>query len=195
MSLQIAIQTQPGSYIKGPFQATVTNAKSIPTKTGKTMFKARLTDGQHVADAVSFSQTFEHFDGKRVEWSGMGLKRGDDYNGTAQISIGDKAKWKAVGSTSAASAPSTSNTQAAESGRPGTEEGPAYPPSGNVGLTGNELAELFAQLSLATLKAYKEAGMPGISEQAALRAPEWAALWWFGQRSVKTEAVEEKVPF
>jgi hypothetical protein len=39
--------------------------------------------------------------------------------------------------------------------------------------------------------------MPGICEQAALRAPEWAALWWFGQRSVKTEAEaeEEKIPF
>jgi hypothetical protein len=189
MSLEIAVKTEPGAYIKGPFQANVSDAKSIQTKTGKTMFKAKLTDGQHTASATSFSQTFEHFDGKRVEFSGMGLKRGDDYNGTAQVSIGDKAKWKAVGgqdaATPAQTAPDPSNALK-------TQGNPVSEPAG---LSGNELAASFAALSLATLKAYKDAGMPGICEQAALRAPEWAALWWFGQRSVKTEAPGEDVPY
>jgi hypothetical protein len=189
MSLEIAIKTEPGAYIKGPFQANVSDAKSIQTKTGKTMFKAKLTDGQHTASATSFSQTFEHFDGKRVEFSGMGLKRGDDYNGTAQVSIGDKAKWKAVGGQDAAT-----YTASIPEG-PISIKGQALTISEPSGLSGNELAASFAALSLATLKAYKDAGMPGICEQAALRAPEWAALWWFGQRSVKTEAEEEKIPF
>jgi len=184
MSLEIAIKTNPGDYIKGPFQANVSDAKAIQTKTGKTMFKAKLTDGQHTAYATSFSQTFEHFDGKRVEFSGMGLKRGDDYNGTAQVSIGDKSKWKAVGASNAPdAAPHTQHTP--EPSNPVKTQG--NPVSEASGLSGNELAASFAALSLAALKAYKDAGMPGISEQAALRAPEWAALWWFGQRSVKTE--------
>ena len=194
MSLEIAIKTEPGAYIKGPFQANVSDAKSIQTKTGKTMFKAKLTDGQHTASATSFSQTFEHFDGKRVEFSGMGLKRGDDYNGTAQVGIGDKAKWKAVGGQDAKGQDAPTQTTPEPSNGLKTQGNPVSEPSG---LSGNELAASFAALSLATLKAYKDAGMPGICEQAALRAPEWAALWWFGQRSVKTEAEaeEEKIPF
>jgi hypothetical protein len=157
------------------------------------MFKARLTDGQHTASATSFSQTFEHFDGKRVEFSGMGLKRGDDYNGTAQVGIGDKAKWKAVGGQNApVTVPTDGYDAAVPSNAVKTHANPASEASG---LSGNELAASFAALSLATLKAYKDAGMPGICEQAALRAPEWAALWWFGQRSVKTEAPGEDVPY
>ncbi len=100
MSLQNAINTPAGEYLK-EFEATITNAKSQAAKTGKTFWKAVAIDGQFKANLTCFSQTFEHFDGKRVKFSGMGIKRGDDYNGTAQISIGDKTKWTAVGEGSA----------------------------------------------------------------------------------------------
>jgi hypothetical protein len=75
----------------------VSNAKAIQTKSGKTIFKATLRDGQNVVDATSFSKTFEHVDGKRVQFSGPGIKRGDDYNGKANVVIGDKVVFKAVG--------------------------------------------------------------------------------------------------
>lgn len=96
MSLQNAINTPAGEYLK-EFEATISNSKAQAAKSGKTFWKAVATDGQFKANLTCFSQTFEHFEGKRVKFSGMGIKRGDDYNGTAQISIGDKTKWTAVG--------------------------------------------------------------------------------------------------
>lgn len=95
MSLQNAINTPAGEYLK-EFEATISNSKAQAAKSGKTFWKAVATDGQFKANLTCFSQTFEHFDGKRVKFSGMGIKRGDDYNGTAQISIGDKTKWTAL---------------------------------------------------------------------------------------------------
>ncbi len=113
MSLQNAINTPAGEFLK-EFEATISNAKSQNSKAGKTFWKAVATDGQFKANLTCFSQTFEHFEGKRVKFSGMGIKRGDDYNGTAQISIGDKAKWTAVGD-GAASQP---QAQAAHASNP-----------------------------------------------------------------------------
>lgn len=96
-SLQEAVNTQPGSYISGGFQAVVTNAKTLNTKTGKTMFKATLTEGSLSVDATSFATDFAPHQGKLMKFTGMGLKRGDDYNGKPQISIGDKARWIPAG--------------------------------------------------------------------------------------------------
>ena len=91
------LSVNPGEYVKGAVVADVSNAKAIQTKSGKTIFKATLRDGQNVLDATSFSKTFEHVDGKRVQFSGPGIKRGDDYNGKANVIIGDKVVFKAVG--------------------------------------------------------------------------------------------------
>jgi ribosomal protein L4 len=91
------LSVNPGEYVKGAVVADVSNAKAIQTKSGKTIFKATLRDGQNVVDATSFSKTFEHVDGKRVQFSGPGIKRGDDYNGKANVVIGDKVVFKAVG--------------------------------------------------------------------------------------------------
>jgi hypothetical protein len=91
------LSVNPGEYVKGAVVADVSNAKAIQTKSGKTIFKATLRDGQNVVDATSFSKTFEHVDGKRVQFSGPGIKRGDDYNGKANVIIGDKVVFKAVG--------------------------------------------------------------------------------------------------
>jgi hypothetical protein len=90
------LAVNPGEYVKGAVVADVSNAKAIQTKSGKTIFKATLRDGQNVLDATSFSKTFEHVDGKRVQFSGPGIKRGDDYNGKANVIIGDKVVFKAV---------------------------------------------------------------------------------------------------
>jgi hypothetical protein len=93
------LSVNPGEYVKGAVVADVSNAKAIQTKSGKTIFKATLRDGQNVVDATSFSKTFEHVDGKRVQFSGPGIKRGDDYNGKANVIIGDKVVFKAVESS------------------------------------------------------------------------------------------------
>jgi len=92
MSLINAINTPEGEFIRGGFEATVSNAASRPTKKGGTFFVATLTDGQDTADAVSFDQTFEHDNGKRVRFSGMGLKRGENYNRKPKVMIGKAAK-------------------------------------------------------------------------------------------------------
>ncbi len=98
MSLTNLLAVQPGEFVK-EIEANVSDAKAIQSKAGKTFFKAKLTDGQNVAYATSFSQTFEHVNGCRVKFSGMGIKRSDDYNGTAQVSFGDKSKWATMGGT------------------------------------------------------------------------------------------------
>lgn len=88
---------QPGEYIKGAIIANVSGVKSAQTKAGKTFFKATLTDGVTKVYATSWTQTFEHVDGKRVQFSGPGMKRSDDYQNTPQITFGDKVVFKPVG--------------------------------------------------------------------------------------------------
>jgi hypothetical protein len=90
------LSVNPGDWVKGTVTADVSNAKAIITKTGKTIFKATLRDGQHLVEATSFSKTFEHIDGKRVQFSGPSIRRGDDYNGKVGVTFGDKVVFKAV---------------------------------------------------------------------------------------------------
>jgi hypothetical protein len=123
------LAVNPGEYVKGAVVADVSNAKAIQTKSGKTIFKATLRDGQNVVDATSFSKTFEHVDGKRVQFSGPGIKRGDDYNNKANVVIGDKVVFKAVGE------PTPSQT-APEPEEPRKSQGNAAPvPSRIEGVT------------------------------------------------------------
>jgi hypothetical protein len=93
------LSVNPGDWVKGTVTADVSNAKAITTKTGKTIFKATLRDGQQLVEATSFSKTFEHIDGKRVQFSGPSIRRGDDYNGKVGVTFGDKVVFKAVESS------------------------------------------------------------------------------------------------
>lgn len=104
--------TTPGEYVRGPITATVESAYPKTTNAGKTIFKAILRDGQLVAEATSFSRTFEHVVGKRVQFSGMSLRRGNDYGGKMGLVVGDKATFKAIGD-----APPTQTTPVAEEPR------------------------------------------------------------------------------
>jgi len=82
-----------GEYIRGGFVATISDARAGQTKTGKTFFKAKASDNVgNQAYLTSWGQTFEHFEGQTVQFSGMGLQKRDDYNGVMQISISEKAK-------------------------------------------------------------------------------------------------------
>ena len=102
MSLENCINTPAGEYIKGGFAATIQMPQTRQTKAGKAFYVCKAADGAHRADLSSFSQDFAKYDGQRVHFSGMGLKRGDDYNGVAKITIGDKAIWKSLGAGDAA---------------------------------------------------------------------------------------------
>ena len=98
-TLQEAVNTTPGSFISGGFQANVQNAKARQSKAGKNYWTCTLTEGSLEVSATSFSRDLTSLDGHLVKFTGMGLKRGDDYNGKAQISLGDKAIISPVGAT------------------------------------------------------------------------------------------------
>jgi len=107
-SLADAASTAVGEYISGGFQAVIVSARTFNTKTGKTMYKAKLSEGDLTADATSFSTDFAPHTGKLVKWVGMGMKRGDDYNGIAQITLGDKVRWIPTSDAPTAPIPTTS---------------------------------------------------------------------------------------
>jgi hypothetical protein len=81
----------------------------VSTKTGKTFYKATLSgDGVEVS-ATSFSRDLSPLEGKLVKFGGMGIKRGDDYQGKPQVSLGDKSIMSPVGEATQ-SAPATTVT-------------------------------------------------------------------------------------
>ena len=91
------LAAQPGEYVKGNIVANVSGAKALTSKSGKTFWKATLSEGGLTVDVTSFSKTFEHVNGQRVQFSGPGIKRGDDYRGGIQLTFGDKVVFKPVG--------------------------------------------------------------------------------------------------
>ena len=106
-TLEDVVNTAAGSFFSGSFLANVSNCKSVNTKTGKVFYKATLTEGGVEALATSFSRDLAPLDGKLVKFGGMGIKRGDDYQGKAQISLGDKSIISPVGEALPPSSPST----------------------------------------------------------------------------------------
>lgn len=139
-SLREAANTQPGEYISGGFQAVVVNASSIQTKTGKTMYKAKLSEGDLTVSATSFTTDFQPHVGKLVKWVGMGLKRADDYNGVPQISIGDKARWIPAGDAPTAPASAPQQAHNAPSATQGATSGPI--PGVTVGMAINKAVDI-----------------------------------------------------
>ena len=106
-TLQDVVNTAAGSFFSGSFQANVSDCKSVATRTGKTFYKCTLTEGGVEASATSFSRDLSPLDGKLVKFGGMGIKRGDDFQGKAQISLGDKSIISPVGeATQSAPVPS-----------------------------------------------------------------------------------------
>jgi hypothetical protein len=105
-TLQELANTAPGTFFSGTFQANVSGCKAVSTKTGKTFYKANLSgDGVEVS-ATSFSRDLSPLEGKLVKFGGMGIKRGDDYQGKPQVSLGDKSIISPVGeATQSAPAP------------------------------------------------------------------------------------------
>lgn len=82
--------TQPGAYAQGPFQGTISKTQARQSKAGKAFYKAVITDGITTIDVTSFSRDLSQFEGQLVTINGMGIKRGEDFRGMAQISLSDK---------------------------------------------------------------------------------------------------------
>ena len=96
-TLQDVNNTAPGTFFSGTFLANVSNCKQISTKTGKTFYKCTLSEGGVEASATSFSRDLSPLEGKLVKFGGMGIKRGDDFGGKSQVSLGDKSIISPVG--------------------------------------------------------------------------------------------------
>ena len=113
-SLQEVANTAPGSYISGGFQATVSKVKQRTAKTtGKIFFSCVLSEGSLSIAALS-DRDITALDGKLVKFMGMGIKRGNDYNGTAQVNINDKTTIVPVGE-GAVSVPPANTSQTVQS--------------------------------------------------------------------------------
>jgi hypothetical protein len=108
-TLQDLVNSAPGTFFSGTFQANVSGCKAVSTKAGKTFYKANLSgDGVEVS-ATSFSRDLSPLEGKLVKFGGMGIKRGDDYQGKGQVVLGDKSIISPVGEATQ-SAPATTVT-------------------------------------------------------------------------------------
>lgn len=202
MSLEAAINTPEGDFIRGGFSGNISDAKAQPTKKGGVFWKAKIRDGQFEADLTCFARTFEHVQGQRVTFSGMMcLSRKPNYNGRAQITIGDKAKWDEDGGAAPAApvgaivlgdhsrktqAYPTPVTQTANTRQTVTAR---------TGMTAEEMAATWANVANAAYSAFIKADFPqDLAQSAALKAPEWAALWWFGEKSVRVGNTQQATP-
>jgi len=108
-TLQELANTAPGTFFSGTFQANVSGCKAVSTKTGKTFYKANLSgDGVEIS-ATSFSRDLSPLEGKLVKFGGMGIKRGDDFGGKAQVTLGDKSIVSPVGEATQSAPATTSN--------------------------------------------------------------------------------------
>ena len=97
-TLQEAANTAPGAFISGGFQANVSKVQALQgKKTGKTFWKCTLSEGGLEVTATSFNRDLFPLEGHLVKFTGMGLKRGENYNDKAQISLGDKTIISPVG--------------------------------------------------------------------------------------------------
>jgi len=95
-SLQEVANTAPGSYVSGGFQAVVSKVKERTAKaSGKKFYSCSITEG-NLTIAALCDRDVTALEGKLVKFMGMGIKRGNDYNGVAQVNIGDKTTILAV---------------------------------------------------------------------------------------------------
>jgi hypothetical protein len=184
------LSVQPGEYVKGSVIADVSNAKAIQTKTGKTIFKATLRDGQQLVEATSFSKTFEHIDGKRVQFSGPGIRRGDDYNGKVGVTFGEKVVFKAVeGAAPAQTSPEAPEPRKSE-GK--AVSGPARVEGVTVGMAINKAVDaLIAESQGTSSSLVNEENVWRVASDLIRVAQRLQS----GDLHPKTETVGEEAPF
>lgn len=187
MSLENITNAQPGAFINGPVSGKVKFAKERDGKYGPFETAVIVVNGTDVS-VMSEAPVLVPNNNKSVTFTGKGMKRKEDYNGKMQIAFGKHVTATAEGEPTPVEAHSA-QTQAypvTKQGNTGTE----------TALNGAELANLWSSLASATKAAFKRQGFSEeVSSQAALHAPEWGALWWFGQRDIKTPEDSQHAPF
>lgn len=89
----------------------------------------------------------------------------------------------------ASSAPTRSqSTERPAAARQSTASHSAPPAASDANLTAAELTGRFKDVVVLTLKAFEGTDVPeNIAHEVAIRSPEYAALWWFGKRSMDFE--------
>ena len=113
MSLQNAINTPIGEYIRGGFSATIQMPQTrIPKNGGKPFYVAKVADGAFRADVKSWDRDFAPFNNQRIHFSGKGIKRADDYKTTPGISINKETDCENLGDGDAADESHSEATQA-----------------------------------------------------------------------------------
>lgn len=205
MSLDKAIQNaQEGGYINAPISGTLKFCKEKQWPTGGASYTALLEDGAAKADITSKVDCLSQFAGKRVviDPSGRGkgfyIKWSKTYNGKPQLSIGEAVKVRLDSDAQDASEHSAATQAYPSTGNTRKTEGNAVS-GGPVGLGGVQMASIWADLIAKFDNALLAAGYEEQKQRIAIaaRAPEFAALWWFGERTVKgyeTVSVPPEVP-
>ena len=84
-----------GSWVSAEVVGDISSAKNMDTKTGKKMGVAKLGDSTDTIDLTSFDKQFTGVNGKRVEFTGPGMKK-DSYNGYAKLMIGGKTMMNVI---------------------------------------------------------------------------------------------------
>lgn len=200
MSLEAAINTPEESFVNDPITGTVKFPKA---QMGGKFFTCLLEDGQFSANLSCDEDIFTANVGKRVTFSkaqngkGHFIKRKDTYNGKAKISLGKLTLVTPAGQATPAQQHSK-ETQAYPLPPTRTEgAGQTVTMTAKTGMAADELASAWATVAREAARAFKTHGFTDeAAEAAALKAPEWAALWWFGEKSVRFEpSLDEDVPY
>lgn len=130
-TLQDVANTQPGAFVSGPFQGTMSKTAARTSGSGKSYYKGTLTDGLTTIDCTSFGRNLTQLEGQLITVTGNSIKRGEDYRGMAQITIGDKAVIISNGAGSAMA----QSIPLAHTGHPSATNAPSAPaPHRNEGI-------------------------------------------------------------
>lgn len=183
MSLQHAITAAPKEFINEPLTGTIKFTREVKGSTGS-FFTCLIEDGADKLNLSSNADLFSAWNNQRVTISingsgkGFSMQRKPDYNDKPQASIGINASVdKAANVEPAASNPRNSVT-----------------PSSSSALNTKELAKAWADMSKEVYDAFSGNFGSEVAELAALKAPEWAALHWFGEKQVPVAGADEEIP-
>ena len=115
------LNTPADTYINGAVEGYLVQIRP-PFKEGAPG-KAKLQDGGQTIDVSLWGQGFSHWEGKRVRFSGKGMKV-TEYKGVKQLSVGDKVLVESAEADAIPGDPAPAHP-ASHSGKP---HAASYPP-------------------------------------------------------------------
>jgi len=209
MSIQHAIHAAPKDFINEPLVGVI----KFPKNPKFGFYTALLEDGDDKINLSCNADLFSAWNGARVKLSvegkgkGFSIQRKDDWNGHPQAGVGGNVTVSAADGDqppAQQAAQDHSQKMQAHPPRPSKPYSKTYssPNTTTVhksvdsqkGLNSQELAQAWAGLAREVYGAFKEEFGEDFAIKAALQAPEWGALWWFGERSVRGQASDTAPP-